>query len=271
MWSMRYALQDLPLLAELPVETLAELSAATWQRRYPAGQILCTEGDRADHLIVLLAGEVAESVCDVDGRELVLAVYGAPAGIGKVALLDSGRYPATVTARTAVEVCCLPREPLLRAVTGHPESAARLLGTLARMVRERDQHRVDAALLSAPTRVARWLVRRIGADPGPRSVPAGQAGEPNGWAGRSDGQAGRSSGRAGRAGRVGEPGGWAGQAGGALVALPGGQAGLGTELGLSRVTVNRALQSLRARGLIEIHAGGVRVLDRDGLTRRAGL
>jgi CRP/FNR family transcriptional regulator len=219
---MRYALQDLPLLSGLSAEALAEVSASARHRAYPAGQILCTEGDPADHLIVLLAGEVAESVCDVDGREVVLAVYGAPAGIGKVALLDSGTHPATVTARTAVEVCRLPREPLLKTVTGHPDSAARLLATLARMVRERDRHRVDAALLSAPARVAGWLARRA-------------------------------------------------EASGDRVPLPAGQAGLGAELGLSRITVNRALQSLRARGLITIRPGVVRVLDRAGLARRAGL
>jgi CRP/FNR family transcriptional regulator, cyclic AMP receptor protein len=219
---VRYALQDLPLLAELPPEALADVSAFARHRRYPAGQILCTEGDPADHLIVLLSGEVAESVCDADGHEMVLAAYGPPAGIGKIALLDSGTHPATVTARTAVEVACLPREPLLKTVTGHPGSAARLLGTLARMVRERDQHRVDAALLDAPTRVARWLARRI--ESGADAVP-----------------------------------------------LSAGQAGLGAELGLSRITVNRALQSLRARGLIVVRPGGVRVVDGAGLARRAGL
>jgi CRP/FNR family transcriptional regulator len=215
---MAYALQDLPLLAELPSGTLAEVAAFARHRRYPAGQVLCTEGDPADHLIVLLAGEVAESVRDAKGREVVLAAYGAPAGIGKVALLDPGTHPATVTTRTAAEVAWLPREPLLKAVTGHPGSAARLLATLARMVRERDHSRVDAALLSAPAHVAKWLARRVG-------------------------------------------GGW--------VPLPAGQAGLGAELGLSRVTVNRALQSLRARGLIMIRPGGVWVIDAAGLARRA--
>jgi CRP/FNR family transcriptional regulator, cyclic AMP receptor protein len=218
---MPYALGDLPLLAELPPTALTELSAYARHRRYPAGQILCTEGDPADHLIVLLTGEVAESVCDADGREVVLDAYGAPAGIGKVALLDSGAHSTTVTARTAVEVACLPREPLLEAVTSHPGSAARLLATLARMVRERDQHRVDAALLSAPARVARWLAWRL-------------------------------------------------DAGGDAVPLLAGQAGLGAELGLSRITVNRALQSLRVRGLIEIRPGEVRVVDVAGLARRAG-
>ncbi|MBX6355475.1 MAG: Crp/Fnr family transcriptional regulator [Micromonosporaceae bacterium] len=202
---MPYTLQDLPLLAELPPPVLAGLSALARYRRYPAGQILCTEGDPADQLIVLLAGEVVESVRGVDGTEVVLAGYGAPAGIGKVALLGSGTHPTAVTARTAVEVAYLPRGPLLAAVTGHPDSAARLLAALARMVRERDQNRVEAALLSAPTRVAGWLARRL-------------------------------------------------EAGSTTVRLPAGQAGLAAELGLSRVTVNRALRSLRARGLISISA-----------------
>ena len=52
--------------------------------------------------------------------------------------------------------------------------------------------------------------------------------------------------------------------------LPGERA-LEDEYGVSRITVNRALQSLRARGLIAVRPGVVRVLDRAGLARRAGL
>lgn len=52
---------------------------------------------------------------------------------------------------------------------------------------------------------------------------------------------------------------------GTLVPLPAGQQGMAEELGLSRVTVNRALQSLRRSGVVRIQRGAVRVLDADAL------
>lgn len=52
---------------------------------------------------------------------------------------------------------------------------------------------------------------------------------------------------------------------GPLVPLPTGQQGMAEELGLSRVTVNRALRSLARSGVVSIHRGAVQVLDADAL------
>ena len=52
----------------------------------------------------------------------------------------------------------------------------------------------------------------------------------------------------------------AGAAAGAPVRLTGGQQGLGEELGLSRVTVNRALRALAAAGAVRVRPGLVDVL-----------
>ena len=53
---------------------------------------------------------------------------------------------------------------------------------------------------------------------------------------------------------------------GPLIYLAGGQQGLGDELGLSRVSVNRALAALAAAGTIRTHPRLVHVLDRAQLT-----
>ncbi|GAA4919986.1 CRP-like cAMP-binding protein [Stackebrandtia albiflava] len=54
--------------------------------------------------------------------------------------------------------------------------------------------------------------------------------------------------------------------GGCDIALPGGQQGLAEELGLSRVTVNRALAVLSGRGTVRVRRGRVEVRDPRGLT-----
>lgn len=53
--------------------------------------------------------------------------------------------------------------------------------------------------------------------------------------------------------------------------LPAGQEGLAVEIGASRVSVNRALQRLAARGLVTVRPREVVLLDRAGLRARAGL
>ncbi|MGP3930779.1 Crp/Fnr family transcriptional regulator [Nonomuraea sp. KM88] len=215
---MTYTLADLPMFARLGEERLRGLAAR--RRRYPAGQVLCSEGDPADHLIVLLDGRVKAGRVSAEGREVVLAVEAAPVAFDKTALLVDGPHRATRTALTAVEVAYVPRSAVLELVAGEPEVAARLLRTLAATVRDLDERLTDAAVRDVPARVAAWLVRRC-----------------------ADGR----------------------------VPLHGGQAGLGAEIGATRVSVNRALRGFERRGWVEISAGEVVVLDRLALSRLAAV
>ncbi|MEV0384452.1 Crp/Fnr family transcriptional regulator [Nonomuraea sp. NPDC050643] len=215
---MTYTLADLPMLQGLGEERLRGLAARARRRRYPAGQVLCTEGDPADQLIVLLGGRVKAGRVSAEGKEVVLAVEEAPVAFDKTALLVDGAHRATRTAMTAVEVAYLPRAVVLE-LAGEPSVAARLLRTLAATVRDLDERLTDAAVRDVPSRVASWLLRRC--------------------------------------------------AGGGPVPLHAGQAGLGAEIGATRVSVNRALRGFERRGVIEIGAGEVTVLDRRALARAA--
>ncbi|MEV0615974.1 Crp/Fnr family transcriptional regulator [Nonomuraea sp. NPDC050404] len=215
---MTYTLADLPMFDGLGEERLGGLMGR--RRCYPAGQVLCTEGDPAGDLIVLLKGRVKAARVSAEGREVVLAVEEAPVAFDKTALLVDGPHRATRTAMTPVEVVHLPRAAVLELVGAEPSVAARLLRTLAATVRDLDDRLLDASVRDVPSRVATWLVRR------------------------------------GAAGRV---------------PLHGGQAGLGAEIGAARVSVNRALRAFERRGMIEIGAGEVIVLDHRALTRLAAL
>ncbi|MEV0312636.1 Crp/Fnr family transcriptional regulator [Nonomuraea fuscirosea] len=207
---MMYTLAGLPMFGGLGEERLRALEAVARARRYAAGQVLCTEGDPADQLIVLLVGRVKAGRVSAEGREVVLAVEAAPVAFDKTALLVDGTHRATRTAMTAVRVAYLPRAAVMELVASEPSVAARMLRTLAATVRDLDERLLDAATRDVPSRVASWLVRRCA---------------------------------------------------GGRVPLHGGQAGLGAEIGATRVSVNRALRGFERRGLIEIGAGEVVVLD----------
>jgi CRP/FNR family transcriptional regulator, cyclic AMP receptor protein len=215
---MTYTLADLPMFGELGEERLRGLAALARHRSYPAGQVLCTEGDPADPLIVLLGGRVKAGRVNAAGREVTLAVEAAPVAFDKTALLVDGPHRATRTALTPVEVAYLPRAAVLEVVRTEPAVAARLLRTLAATVRDLDDRLIDVTVRDVPARVATWLVRRSAGD---------------------------------------------------RVPLHAGQAGLGAEIGATRVSVNRALRSFERRGLIEIGVGEVIILDRRALARLA--
>ncbi|MDP9362936.1 MAG: cyclic nucleotide-binding domain-containing protein, partial [Chloroflexota bacterium] len=107
--SSPHHLAEVPLFSSLPPSVLDELARASRVRRYPAGQVLWTEGDPGDALLVLEAGQLRISRFAPSGEEVVLAVVEPPAAVGELALLDGAPRSATVTAQRAVAVRLVPR------------------------------------------------------------------------------------------------------------------------------------------------------------------
>lgn len=74
------------MLAQLGVDDRERLRTSSSTRRYPRGQILRTQGDPADHLLILEAGRLKAGCTTARGREVVLGVHTAPAAFDKAAI-----------------------------------------------------------------------------------------------------------------------------------------------------------------------------------------
>ena len=138
------------MFAELPDAVLAQLAHESRVRRYPEGQILCSEGDPGDSLLVVEAGTVRISRFSAGGQEVVLAVVDAPAAIGELALIDGQPRSATVTARSAVVVRVVPRRAVAALMHAEPSVALAMLRGLAAVVRASNERLAD---------VCRWTYR----------------------------------------------------------------------------------------------------------------
>lgn len=218
-----HRLGEVPLFAALPPAALGELAAAGRVRRYPAGQVVWSEGDPGEALLVLEAGQLRISRFAADGREAVLQVVEAPAALGELALLDGAPRDATVTAQGPVAVRLVPRSAFLALLRREPAVVEGLLATLAGLVRHGNRRHADLLGLDVPGRLAKWLLARAG-------DAAGTG---------------------------------AGVAPGTAVALGRSQGELAAELGATRSTLNRALQGFAELGLVDVEAGGERVALRD--------
>jgi CRP-like cAMP-binding protein len=84
------------MLSPPELEVLAELSRP---RRFAAGEVVFHEGDQGDSLFVLARGEVEVLARREGAKERLLAVLGAPAAFGEMALIDREVRSATVRAR----------------------------------------------------------------------------------------------------------------------------------------------------------------------------
>ncbi len=99
-------------------------SVASWET-YPAGTRLVTEGDKADHVIVILGGRAKISV-EKDGRERVVAVRGLGQLVGERAAFQVRVRSATVTALEMVWALAVRSEDFAAFLRHHP----RVLGIL---------------------------------------------------------------------------------------------------------------------------------------------
>ena len=116
------------LFARLPEAALDELARNSQTRNYPAGQVLWTEGDPGNSLIVLESGQLRVTRFADTGQDVVLAVLDAPAALGEMSLIDGEPRSATVIARSPCDLLVLD-DFLTTPVT--PQTAAELLNILA--------------------------------------------------------------------------------------------------------------------------------------------
>lgn len=155
-----HLLGDVPLFAELPPATLERLARESRVRRFPRGQVLCSEGDPGDSLLVLEGGRVRISRYSAGGQEVVLAAVEAPAAFGELALIDGAPRSATITAQTAVRVRVLGRDAVQTLIAREPSVAMGLLRAVTEMVRATNERLADVLSLDVPGRVAKWLLAR---------------------------------------------------------------------------------------------------------------
>ncbi|MEA2596995.1 MAG: family transcriptional regulator, cyclic receptor protein [Thermomicrobiales bacterium] len=155
-----HRLSEVPFFAGLSSTLLDQLAVAGRVRRYPAGQVLFSEGDPDDGLVVREAGELRVSRFTPTGHEAVLTVAEAPAALGELALLDGNPRVASVTAQRPVVVRLVPRSAFLELVRGEPAFVEGLLATLAGWVRLANARHADLLGLDVPGRLAKWLLAR---------------------------------------------------------------------------------------------------------------
>jgi Cyclic nucleotide-binding domain len=101
-----------------PTEREALRSVATW-RTFAAGSRIMEEGERADHVIVILGGRAKVVVSD-NGTERVLAVRGLGQLIGERAALDVSVRSATVIALEMVWALVVHTRDFAAFLSAHP-------------------------------------------------------------------------------------------------------------------------------------------------------
>jgi CRP/FNR family cyclic AMP-dependent transcriptional regulator len=209
------ALRAVPIFATANEEALQRLSETAFPRRLARGQVLFVEGERSEHLHVLVEGRLKVLVSSPRGDELVLSVLGPGDALGELSVLDGADRSATAVALDDVALWCVPADAVRVLLGQSPAVALAVAEELAARVRRLTGAAADLVFLDLPRRLAKLLAQD------PRAASG----------------------------------------------LP--QAEVAAQLGVTRQSLNRALQRFQDRGWIEVHRSGLRVQDAAALERFA--
>jgi CRP/FNR family cyclic AMP-dependent transcriptional regulator len=146
-------LHDSPLLEDCTPEEAGLLGAAMLLVRARPGQVLVTEGEVGDWMMLVLSGTVDVTRCigaqarpddaspgaaGAAGGEIVrLAVIRAGAALGEMSMLEGEPRYTTCTAIDAVEIGIMTRAAIARLIHDHPAVGAKLLVKLTQLLARR--------------------------------------------------------------------------------------------------------------------------------------
>jgi CRP/FNR family transcriptional regulator, cyclic AMP receptor protein len=146
------------LFAGLPQPELQRLAAAAGTRRYKRGQLLFSEGDSGDSLLILVEGSLKAVSSSAAGEELLLEVVQPHDAVGELSVADGGARSASVSAVTDSVVLRIPRDAVLATATGSRALTEALLASLATTVRRLTGTAGDLVFLDIPRRVAKLVL-----------------------------------------------------------------------------------------------------------------
>jgi CRP-like cAMP-binding protein len=139
-------------------EALTQLAAQATPFDYPVGSFLMRQGEPAEHVLVLTAGEVAIVSPVRGGGELVHTIIRAGHLIGELALLNDGRRTAGVRATSPTTAWAIGRDPIWGFLEANPAASSALLRQVAARLAAREALIDDLLSLDVKSRLAKVLL-----------------------------------------------------------------------------------------------------------------
>ena len=147
------------LLSTCSREELEDLVSRASVQTMRAGETILEQGEDGDTLVILLDGVVRISMVSANGREIILDYAEAGWVLGEIALLDGGARTASATALSAGKLLRLTRAACEACIERHPRMAIRMMGGMAKRLRQANDTIEGDRAFSSGQRLARCLMR----------------------------------------------------------------------------------------------------------------
>jgi CRP/FNR family cyclic AMP-dependent transcriptional regulator len=152
-------LRQVPLLSGLDEPTLIELSRHVIFRKFGPSQVLYRQQDKAEHLIVLIAGKLQMVSLSEDGRPMGAQVLNPGEFIGELSVIDSQPRSETLVSVSESIVALIPASVALQLFVAHPLVTHQVMQHMCKSIRQVTQIRSVLAVNRAHMRVYHLLLK----------------------------------------------------------------------------------------------------------------
>ena len=146
------------LFTGLPDPLLRELFAAARPVRLDADQMLFLAGDPPDGCYLIEQGLLKVTIVSATGGERILAILGAGAVVGELAMIDGAPRSSSVNALRESDLRFISRSDFQTFTDQHPEVMRHIMVVLAKRLRDTNMVIAAASFLSLKGRVARAML-----------------------------------------------------------------------------------------------------------------
>lgn len=126
----KYCVQRVPVFASLSIEELGHVASLIRHREYQKGEILFSEQDPLDTLVIVHSGSVKAYKITADGKEQILYLFQQGDFFGERSLFGEQTASYTVEALESVKTCSFTRDSFRALLHEHPEIAIKIIEEL---------------------------------------------------------------------------------------------------------------------------------------------
>jgi CRP-like cAMP-binding protein len=148
-----------PLFGAMPMDLAQGLIGNQPVRVYDKGSLLFQQGEPAAHFFVILDGWVKIYRITPDGSEAVVGVFRRGETFAEAAIFLGSRYPVSAEVVTTSRLLRIDGEMLRRRIREQPDLALSMLASTSHHLKFLVEQIEQIKVLSAPQRVADFLVR----------------------------------------------------------------------------------------------------------------
>lgn len=148
-----------PLLGSIPQDVALSLVGSQPVSVHRKGELLFQQGEAADAFFVVLGGWVKLYRVTPDGNEAVVGVYRRGETFAEAAMFLGGRYPVSAEVVTDTRLLRVDGQRLRQRIMEQPELALSMLASASYHLKALVEQIEHIKLLSAPQRLAEFLVR----------------------------------------------------------------------------------------------------------------